>query len=686
MVSTQKRPDLLISIRNIVQRFSQRYISLVTPINKGIPRTLTLYVYPIFLFAALVTLTIFNISGTSSGMHMLNLGVSEDPNLLSGVPRAIRSDEWLVQQSWVISQFNQGFPAINNSFMGGIDSTFLNELPVWDWTVIFRPQVWVYLFFGINAGIAWFWWFPLFTLALGAYLFVLSIFPARLITAVLLSASICFTPFVQWWFGPVTLNSLGWPLFVLAVIGFTLGNISSRARWLLASISGYFAVTLAMGGYLPFIVPGALLILFFLLGSVFNEIKYKSKFRHTLLKLIPLATACVSTLFLLLVWVVTKQQTINLILNTSYPGHRTNFAGSQLIADKTLGQLFGGIWNRSLMYVADGTGLGPNQSEAAGALIAGLGCLFALLVLSIYLIHKKLPLDWSILFTLFWIILIVAYMYVPGWDFLSRIFGLNFAPAERLKIAIVLTVVVGPVLLMKAVSQYGDKALTILRISLLFYAALIFWGYGAAVYIASEPLRPFVLSAIVVALLLTLGLWFIASKKTYGLGTALFLVSGIIVSWGVNPVYSGAVNLADSQLGNKISQINNAQDGNWLSVGNTEAMATLIETGVSTYSGIQPFPAVEMWNLIDPEDSYKKIWNRLAHIHWNIHLGELQMFNPQPDVIEINFDPCGAFAQENLNYVIASSILNSNCLSQISSVKEGQTDFIIYRVVLDRIN
>ena len=95
----------------------------------GLPNWRVVLWFPVLLLLGTAIAVALGLSGTSSGAHWLNLGTGADPRLLEGMPRPIRSDEWLVAQGWVVSQSKHGYPAVNPGFPGGLDMTVLNELP-----------------------------------------------------------------------------------------------------------------------------------------------------------------------------------------------------------------------------------------------------------------------------------------------------------------------------------------------------------------------------------------------------------------------------------------------------------------------------------------------------------------------------------------------------------------------------
>jgi hypothetical protein len=116
-------------------------------------------------------------------------------------------------------------------------------------------------------------------------------------------------------------------------------------------------------------------------------------------------------------------------------------------------------------------------------------------------------------------------------------------------------------------------------------------------------------------------------------------------------------------------------------VGSVEASTVVVESAVETLSGVQGYPSPKMWAAIDPKRSFEYEWNRLGHIRWTLGNGQPTVSNPQPDVIQVTFDSCSAFAQKNVDYVLSDAGEGSQrCLTPVTTVKDGQDAMTIFRV------
>lgn len=631
----------------------------------------------------MILLCVLEITGSSTGVHFNTFGIGADPNLIWGIPRSIRSDEWLVQQSWVVSQAEQGFPVINSMFPGGTDMTLLNELPNWDWSTIFRPHLWGYLIGGLNFGAAWFWWFPAFLLISSVYLFGISFLPKHPIAVALVSTSIFFTPMLQWWYTPTSAASISWPFLCMSALIWALKPERSKFRIVLAALAGYFAISLAMGLYFPFIYPGVVVTAFFFLGILGNSLSEKMKIKEIALRLLPLLAAGLLAISVLFVWVMTRLNSVKLILNTAYPGQRFEPTGNSWNSDPSFGLMFGGPWNGALRSLTGITALGGNQSEASGYFLIAVALIPGALWLTFknYKVSKKL--NWLVISLAAVTLLVCSFMYLPGWDFISHLLLFDRVPAVRFRISFVILGIVFWVLVASLLKQHNQKRDIFIAASV---SVLTWLAFSITYFIYLQKLDLAVIEsarfALLIVIFLAVAIGLVFFDRLMAISGALILISSLLVGAGVNPLYRGIVDLRKTNIGEEIIDLNSSKPGVWISAGSAASMAVLMETGVEQMSGVQPFPAEQMWNLIDPSSKYLKNWNRLGHIHWHISEGTPVITNPQPDVIEVSIDPCSEFAQQNITYILTDQTFsNTSCLKEVSSKQDGMSRFTVFELV-----
>lgn len=664
-------------------RLVARWATFVMPTLLGLPNWRVVLWFPVAAALGSAVLIAFGLSGTSSGAHWAVLGSGPDPRLLDGIPRGIRADEWLVQQGWVVSQVNRGFPPLNSMFPGGTDMTVLNELPSWDWSSLFRPHLWGYLFFGLNVGMAWHWWIPALALVSACYLFAVTILPRRPMLAAFLAVAVFFTPFLQWWFTPSTLFSLAWPFFAMTSIVWIL--VDDR-RWVRVSwsvLTGYLAVTLAMGLYVPYIIPGLLVFLSFSIGYLLRAKPWLDGGpKAALRRLFPLLLAGLAAVSVTAIWALTRLSTFTAILSTVYPGQRLVPTGTVRVGDPYLTGIAGAPWNQALKAVSGTTVLGLNSSEASTVIMLSLFLLPGLIWFALKSCLPGRRIDWLLLSCIAVFLLIAAYLLVPGWDALAHLLQLDRVPPERFRIVFVVLLPLFLVLTVDQIDRFPSKFNWIVGVacgSLAALITLITWGRIRTVDPAILGMAP-TWKIIAVLIVATVVLVFLRRGATAGAG--LLLVASVLMGWGINPIYRGVFDLSKTETGIAIDNQDESEPGTWVGVGSYETMALLVQSSVQSFSGVQNYPSDQMWKQIDPRSEFENEWNRLGQINWTFGNGAPQVENPQPNAISVTLDPCSSFAQDHVSYVLSDVLAPPDtCLVQRSLIKQGLLDMRIYEVV-----
>jgi hypothetical protein len=608
-------------------------------------------------------------------------GAGSDPSLLSGDPRAIRSDEWLVQISWVISQVQQGFPVLNQTFPGGMDSTVQNDLPSWDWSTLFRPHVWGFLLLPLDQGMAVRWWLPALALITSTYVFVVSVLPKRPVTAAMLAIGLLYSPIFQWWFLPTTL----WPV-ALAFTAMTalVWAFKTRRRWVntaWAALTGYLAVTTAMSIYVPYMIPALYVILFFAVGVVVSE---KTSGRRTLPEIgkrfLPLVFAALGALVVMGVWIITRLDTISAVTSTVYPGQRLEKTGVLDTATE-----FAALFSAPFQHLLQGKVSGifaSNQSESAAPLMIAAFLMLAFVWAAFARIHVRAKgIDWLLVSVVACSLFFAAFLVVPNWDQLAHLIFVDRTLAARARLAFAVLGVLGITLLLRRIEETNTKIAWPIALLCGLFAA------GASVLVAEhmQTSGKAVLATgnawIVVTALVALAVTLVCRRQ--GLfGSVALLLASLIIGFQVNPLYLGVFDLRETAMGQEVAEIGESEpDAEWVGVGGFVPTAMLVESGVRAYNGMQTSPADEMWDEIDPDGEYEFESNRLANVNWIPGTGEPAVTIPVRDQIRISFDSCSEFSQENVDYVLSDLEFAQPCLIEYRKEVEGDSTLWIYEVV-----
>lgn len=677
MVSTPveiavRMPEKVQSARTWLERHGR-------PRPDGLPNALVLLWFPIAVTSVIITLVTLSISGSSTGQWWIRLGMTDDPDLLAGTSRPIRSDEWLAQSSWVVSQVAQGLPARNRVFPGGMDATVFNDLPSRDWSTAFRPHLWGF-FASLDQGMALRWWLPAGLLLIAVYCFVVSLLPRQGALAAVLALAVFWQPTVQWWFMPVTLLPIAFAFAVMTAVIWCVRCDSRRGRVLASVIAGYLAVAMGMSIYAPFMIAAVLAAVAFSVGYVVHAWRTEKIALGSLARrLLPLVAAGGAAAVVMVVWVMTRRDTVDAVLNTVYPGQRLTETG---IGSKPhLVELLSGPFQRSLQVDVFEGFVGGNQSEAAAPMVVSLFLIIPMLWLLVVQRRRQLGTDWLIVFVVLVQVLILAYTFIPGWDWLARFTLLDRSTPQRLRpawaILAVVAVVVTALRLQKLDRRVPWPVSAAAGLLVVAGSAFVWRELNSI----DSPVVPSTY-AIAVTAALALGVILVARRHLLP-GAALLLLCAAVVGAGVNPLYRGVVDLAnDTPAGREVQRLA-ADDptAHWVGVGSPLSMATVVEAGVPGYSGVQTYPSTTMWDQIDPQHAYEGIWNRLAHVYWTPGTGDPMPRTPSPDQIHLTFDSCADFAQEHVAYALVDGgPLNQPCATEVGSFTSGSVKQWIYEI------
>ena len=154
------------------------------------------------LTVLLVLATILKLSGSSSSIWRFYAdGRLPDDHLLLGTAKDVRSDEWMVQTPWILSQAAQEppFPTTNPNIGDGA-TTLLVNVPIRHWTTIFRPQFWMFFILDLEHAFAWYWNLKWYVMIVGGFLFFRIVSRADPLATIAGTLLTFFAPYIQWWY------------------------------------------------------------------------------------------------------------------------------------------------------------------------------------------------------------------------------------------------------------------------------------------------------------------------------------------------------------------------------------------------------------------------------------------------------------------------------------------------------
>lgn len=562
----------------------------------------------------------------SGGLATLGLTLKEwvsippkEDGTLVGISRMIRSDEWLVQTPFYLSQSSTGNNLINSSYaVSGQNMIVAYNAPVKHLSVIGKPFNWGFIFLGPEKGLSWYWCFKIIALLLLSFEFSMILTKKNKTLSLLGSLWITFTPTIQWWFMQHLGDTVFFTLLLMVSIFHYFHSITWKKKLFCAILIALGIIGFTLIIYPAFQVIFAYLIFAFFVIELFKAIKNKSIV--TLDWLVMIVTFSVAvTIVAYSLW--SSLDAIELILNTVYPGSRISVGG-----EISFSQISEFLVNLLLPFKVPNF---SNQVELSSAIHFAPLCLFLVpFTLSKKQIKKELV---GILFLIAYVFLcfysilgipelvakLTLFSFVTGsraWQAASVLgvfcsiwfFGFIWEIRATLRrAAIVFSIIMAILFVQFAVTNVNIVdylgILPILLIFIIFFGTFFMFIYGK-------------------------------NKISIAIMTLVILLSGATV----NPIVHGLEALETKSLSVKIKDIVKVDDKAFWIADNSYLYQYPQMFGARSLDGVRFYPDLTLMSIIDPNKQFENEWNRYAHVHYTLVESETSMVNPAPDNLHIN--------------------------------------------------
>ena len=550
--------------------------------------------------------------------------------------RWIRWDELMVVTPLALSQLSHRprFPVVNKNIGNGQNMLLTPHVPVWHVATLARPATWGYFFLGAQRGLAWYWWFCVFSCFTVLYLLLEVILQGHRGLAAFGSFWFCASAYVVCW-------SL-WPAH-LVFFG-ALGCLA--AYYLLASpkvstqiLSGLF-LGLSIPGFVMFLYPawqvpvGYLCLLvfagLFIRDKLYLSFKPPSKYR-----LLSVSIAVLLAVGLTLSFVLKCLPDLRIMANTVYPGKRVSLGG-----DYSFALLFKGMYNLITIYTPQAK-IG-NESESS-SFYYFFPAVFLAICSSKRLLLRLGVVGWLLVSYLVGM-LFFSLVGIPGK--LATLTLMSYVPPYRADLAVGLAAIILCTYVLglmkdsnKEPARRWDK---IMPAAVGGVIVLLFVYHGLILAKLAEGFPP--ANAILAASVLA---GFISYCLLAG-RTALFcgsLGSVLVVTTALfNPLATNLDHIYKSELAREIVWLNNHTPDRplWIPYGGTQPGVLITALGGRSIAGVQWPPQLSLWRSIDPSGGgYENIYNRYAQIQLSYRpdAGWVTFTSPQDDAMSVQIAP-----------------------------------------------
>jgi hypothetical protein len=644
----------------------------------------SVWLFPVLLAIPLVLFTALKIHGSSIGIYnQYFYGNANDEDLIANRPRAIRSDEWIVNSQMTIAQANNNFERINTNIGNGQDMSLLVDVPYKDWSTIFKPHNWAFFVLPFDNAFAFRWWLMAYLVMVSCYLFVMQLVPGKRLMASLLSIGLFFSPLIQWWYLHGTLGSIYFSLFGGVVLMKLLSQKRLRGSLLWSLPLIYVLVCFALILYPPFQIPCVLALFAFGVGYLLEK---RSALPPKIFwqKLGIIVGACVIAGSIVLLFLFTRAQAVETIRNTAYPGKRVEKSGGFDAA-----HLFSSHLSFQHQFTAKANAYSlpekglANQSENSNFILVAP----FLILPSVYLLwqdrRKGRKLDWPLLGVTAGFIFILLWLFVPGLDPLGKIALLELVPTVRFLIGLGILNIALVALIIRRLQK--ERPLLAAHWVIIVYCAVIFAIQVWLGLYAKQRFPEFISLSKILAFSLPIPVIVYCLLKKYfvlaALGFAAFSAFSTLL---VNPLYQSTDIISKTPLSLAIQRIANQDDHRWVS--DEGAMENIITiNGARSLNGVYAYPQLDLWKSLPVEED---IYNRYAHTNF---VFDRDTSTNTPTTLKLiggdNFgiytEPCGDFLREKDVKFILTAVMfdvSESCLALEEKVPYPTLTFYIYQL------
>jgi len=587
----------------------------------------------LFFFLLFVTLKWHNSSIPLWNLNM-NDGGSEKKGLVAGKPLSIRSDEWLVGSSFILSQEENNFP-VSNEGLGYGKTPLIMGLPTNNILSIMKPALWGYFFLDRERGFSWQWNFKIFPFLIASFLFLMLFTKNNFIISLFGSAWLFLSSAVQWWSIDTEIFTFG----LAAIISFIYILYSNRTS--LIALNGLIfllaAYSFAMVLYPAHQVPLAYFLLSLVLGFIISRKNLQLLLDKKLIKASVLAFIIILLSFLFYLFYKECRDTIEVISNTVYPGKRNETGG---------GFSFISMFKDNFSWFLNETYFPPkwgNICELSSFLM--LGPIAAFLIIRSYV--KTNCINALFIPLLCFQLFIYLWLFTGFPRFLSDLSMLKASPPARTFFVFGFSNVVFTLLYLGQYKNTEGKT-TSQRTKGAVFLLIFVIAFGINYSLNKQSDRFFSIFQIVNAtILFSILNWSIVYftegkifRHVFVLGCFFYVASNIFI----NPLSKGLTPYFENKIYKTVAGLRGKDPtAGWIVFGHMTAPDFLKAAGINCFNGVQFAPPLTKLHVLDPYRKSDEIYNRYAHIICLPLIGgkdSVKFSLNQPDLYTIQMDPC----------------------------------------------
>ena len=553
------------------------------------------YLIALVVFVLCVAFKIHGSSINEYNVLFSNYDEYRSESILLGESRGIRSDEWIGQTPYFMSQYYNDYDKNNELIsLEGHDMILGHNAPVKDISIVAKPFVWGYIMLGNEYGLSWYW------ASKTILLFLITFEACMIITrknkklALLGAIMMTFSPAIQWWFvGAVDIFIWGLALFVLAYYFF----VSEKwQRWAFMVLLPLSAIAYVLSFYPPLQIPVGLVMLVLFIACLVRdkkEITFKKKDIWRIIVMMLFAFGALG----LIIW--GSKDAIMSLYNTVYPGKRVSLGG---------GEGLNGLFTDPTSFLLPFRKITYSNNSEMSTFIQ-----FAPVFLILYpVIWKKMKPDRNMIvgnMLLVCIIVMFVFMSVGFPWLLSKLTLFSYIDSFRMKwaygfVAVLFTIWGLDMIWKKQI--FSKKQI---------FCTVVIFGFAYVCFVGSKELTYASWKYYGVVVAGSMVLTYLMLEQYQKLFLMAVTVIMLIAGATVNPVARGTSALFGHPLEKEINRIaTEDKDAYWISLNGIMLQQLGIANGAKMLNALNFYPDYAKWKIIDPEGKYDEFYNRYAHV------------------------------------------------------------------------
>lgn len=569
--------------------------------------------------AALVILVLFRVNMSSIGKWSDYVNEPSSNNVLLGIARAIRSDDWLVQSPMMLAQ-TQGedaYKIYNRNIAQGTCNMLMVSAPVKDIVSLGKPFMWGFILFGQEFGYSFYWMLKIIAIIMVSIEIVRKITNKDNLLSLVGGLVLAIAPAMMWWFSSAIADGYIFGMASILLFSYYMNNLDIKIwKKVLIAIGLFICIpSFAFVLYPAFQVPFAFVMLIFMINDFIPNMKNLKKKDYII---ISITVFCIFALIAR--YVLLCMNDMVTMMSTVYPGNRI-VTGGDFSIDRFI-SYFGNIFYPYSKSIG-------NPCEPSSYIYPFIG----LIVLIIYSVKniKQDKKDNNFKLTISLIILYFIYLiweFVGFGEVLAKLTFMSMSPTPR---SHVILGIIGTILTIIMLKKVENKKIFTKGQAILISLCVVFVGYVLIKNSSYISFFSFWKLEIFIVMIFAISYFLITGNKKAWCYT--MLIVAIVAGITVNPICIGLSPIKDTEVSKQIQSIKeNDKNATWIGNSNITGQY-LMANGVNCLNGVNTYPNFKWLKVVDPDGKYNEVYNRYAHIH--IKLGDETNFElVAPDVYQ----------------------------------------------------